>query len=226
MVLPAVLGAILWLITGNPDYLVIIGVLLVLGAALDTAVYPFAVRWQPPWMTGVLAIFEFGLLLVLGSLLELDLELRQCAAALHRGVAAVHRHEDRAAADLLADLPRVGRRVPPHAMVDPARQGAAAGPGGRQRGRAAPGQAAERGVGGPCPTAAAGPEPLGRTPDPDRGAPMTMTLPPPDTALDPGERVGGYCVVRMLGEGGMGRVYEAVDGRGQGRRPQADQARR
>jgi hypothetical protein len=73
MTLPFLLGAILWLITGRPDFLVIMAVLLVLGAALDTAVYPFAIRWQPPWMTGVLAIFEFGLLLVLGSLLELDL---------------------------------------------------------------------------------------------------------------------------------------------------------
>jgi serine/threonine protein kinase len=38
---------------------------------------------------------------------------------------------------------------------------------------------------------------------------MTMALPVPDTALDPGERVGGYTVARVLGEGGMGRVYEA-----------------
>lgn len=73
MTLPYLLGALLWLITGNPDWLVIMGVFLVMGAALDTVVYPFAIRWQPPWMTGVLAIFEFGLLLVLGSLLELDL---------------------------------------------------------------------------------------------------------------------------------------------------------
>ena len=80
MTLPFVLGALLWLITGNPDFLVIMGVLLVLGAALDTAVYPFALRWQPPWMTGVLAIFEFGLLLVLGALLDLDLAFLEALA--------------------------------------------------------------------------------------------------------------------------------------------------
>jgi hypothetical protein len=73
MTLPLLLGLILSLISGNPDYLVIVGVLLVLGATLDTAIYPFVIRWQPPWMTGVLGIFEYGLLLVLGSVLELDL---------------------------------------------------------------------------------------------------------------------------------------------------------
>ena len=67
MILPPLLGLILWLISGNPDYLVHrSGCCCVLGVALDTAVYPFAIRWQPPWMTGVLGIFEFGLLLVLG----------------------------------------------------------------------------------------------------------------------------------------------------------------
>jgi hypothetical protein len=73
MTLPLLLGLACALITGNPDWLVIIGVLLVLGTTLDTLVYPFVIRWQPPWMTFVLAIFEFGLLLVLASLLDLDL---------------------------------------------------------------------------------------------------------------------------------------------------------
>jgi hypothetical protein len=71
--LPAVLGLILWLITGNPDWFVLIGVLLVLGVTLDSAVYVWAVTWQPPWMTGVLALVELGLLLVLATLLKLDI---------------------------------------------------------------------------------------------------------------------------------------------------------
>lgn len=73
MTLPALLGLILWLVTGRPDWLVLIGVFLLLGVALDSAVYPWAVKWQPPWMTGVLGLVELGLLLVLGGVLELDL---------------------------------------------------------------------------------------------------------------------------------------------------------
>ena len=73
MFLPGVLGLIMWLITGNPDWFVLIGVLLVLGVTLDSAIYIWAVRWQPPWMTGVLALVELGLLLILATLLELDI---------------------------------------------------------------------------------------------------------------------------------------------------------
>ena len=71
--LPAVLGAILWLITGREDWLVLIGVYLLLGVALDTAVYAWVIHWQPPWMTFVLALFELGLLYVLAQILELNL---------------------------------------------------------------------------------------------------------------------------------------------------------
>jgi hypothetical protein len=73
MILPLLMGAIVSLITGNPDFVVIIGVLLLLGTALDVVVYNFVIKWQPPWMTGVIAILEFGLLLVLASQLDLDL---------------------------------------------------------------------------------------------------------------------------------------------------------
>lgn len=73
MTLPAILGLILWLITGNPDWLVLIGVFLIMGVALDSAIYTWAVRWQPPWMTGVLGLVELGLLLVLAGVLELEL---------------------------------------------------------------------------------------------------------------------------------------------------------
>ncbi|MEK6328020.1 MAG: hypothetical protein AABM66_10945 [Actinomycetota bacterium] len=73
MVLPGVLGVILWLVTGNPDWFVLIGVLLLLGVTLDSAIYVWAVKWQPPWMTGVLALVELGLLLVLANILKLDI---------------------------------------------------------------------------------------------------------------------------------------------------------
>lgn len=75
LVLPALLGLILSLVTGRPDWIVLIGVLLLLGVALDSALYSWAVKWQPPWMTGVLALFELALLIVLANVLELDLTI-------------------------------------------------------------------------------------------------------------------------------------------------------
>jgi len=63
----------LWLITGNVDWFVLIGVLLLLGVTLDSAIYIWAVKWQPPWMTGVLALVELGLLLILATFLKLDI---------------------------------------------------------------------------------------------------------------------------------------------------------
>jgi hypothetical protein len=70
---PAALGLLLWLITGRPGFLVLIGVYLLLGAALDTGFYPFLIRWQPPWLTFVLACGEFVLLFLLGRLLDVGL---------------------------------------------------------------------------------------------------------------------------------------------------------
>jgi hypothetical protein len=70
---PALLGAVLWIITGRPDWLVLIGVYLLLGITLDTLVYSWLLRYQPPWMTFVLALGEFGLIYVLANVLELDL---------------------------------------------------------------------------------------------------------------------------------------------------------
>ncbi|MFN8152412.1 MAG: FHA domain-containing protein [Solirubrobacterales bacterium] len=69
----ALLAALIAIISGNADWIVLIGVYLLLGISLDTAVYPFVIRYQPPWMTFVLGLFEFGLLLVLASVLQLDL---------------------------------------------------------------------------------------------------------------------------------------------------------
>jgi hypothetical protein len=73
LVPPALLGLILNLVTGNPDWLVLIGVLLLLGVSLDAGVYSWLLKYQPPWMTGVLGLGELGLLFVLANVLELDL---------------------------------------------------------------------------------------------------------------------------------------------------------
>ena len=48
---PALLGALLSLVSGNEGFVVLIGVYLLLGVALDTGFYPFVIRWQPPWLT-------------------------------------------------------------------------------------------------------------------------------------------------------------------------------
>jgi len=70
---PAVLGLILSLATGNEGYIVLIGVYYLEGVILDVVVYPQIFRWQPPWMTFVLAVSEFVILLCLASWLELGL---------------------------------------------------------------------------------------------------------------------------------------------------------
>jgi hypothetical protein len=70
---PALLGLVLSLLTGRPDWIVLIGVYLLLGVFLDTCVYSWLLKYQPPWMTGVLALAEFGLLYVLANVLKLDL---------------------------------------------------------------------------------------------------------------------------------------------------------
>jgi hypothetical protein len=73
LVLPAILGTILSIVTGRPDWIVLIGVYLLLGIALDAGVYSWAIPYQPPWMTFVLALFEFALLYVLAHVLKLNL---------------------------------------------------------------------------------------------------------------------------------------------------------
>jgi hypothetical protein len=75
IVLPAVLGVIVSLITGNAGWIVLIGVFLLQGVALDACVYSWLLRYQPPWMTGVLAVAELGLLLVLANVLELGVPI-------------------------------------------------------------------------------------------------------------------------------------------------------
>jgi hypothetical protein len=68
--LPALFGLILSLVTGHADWIVIIGVYYVMGIFLDTCVYAWLFRFQPPWMTFVIAVAELGLLLVLTGLLN------------------------------------------------------------------------------------------------------------------------------------------------------------
>lgn len=67
---PAVLGLIITLISGNLDWIVLIGVYLLMGTVLDTVVYPLILKYQPPWMTFVLGLAEYGLLLAITQLLE------------------------------------------------------------------------------------------------------------------------------------------------------------
>jgi hypothetical protein len=67
--LPALFGLIVSLVTGHFDWLVLIGIYYVMGIFLDTVVYSWLFRFQPPWMTFVLAIAELGLLLVLAGII-------------------------------------------------------------------------------------------------------------------------------------------------------------
>jgi hypothetical protein len=73
ILLPALLGLLLWLLTENADWIALIGLYLLLGVALDALVYSWAIRYQPPWMTFVLALVELGLLLALAHGVELTL---------------------------------------------------------------------------------------------------------------------------------------------------------
>lgn len=67
---PGIIGLIFSLVSGHFDWLVLVGVYLMLGLFLDTAVYSWALKYQPPWMGIVLALVEFGLLIVLANLLN------------------------------------------------------------------------------------------------------------------------------------------------------------
>ena len=72
---PALLGVIVSLLTGTAAWIVLIGLYLLQGVALDAAVYSWLLRYQPPWMTFVLAVAELGLLLVLANVLELGISV-------------------------------------------------------------------------------------------------------------------------------------------------------
>lgn len=63
--LPALLGLIASLVAGHFDWLALVGIYYVMGMVLDLVVYPRLFRFQPPWMTFVIALSELGFLLVL-----------------------------------------------------------------------------------------------------------------------------------------------------------------
>lgn len=70
LIIPAIIWTIVSLITSNPSYIVLIGLYFVIGVALDTAFYPFIIRWQPPWLTFTLAVGEFILVYLAANVLK------------------------------------------------------------------------------------------------------------------------------------------------------------
>ncbi|MGI8803838.1 MAG: hypothetical protein ACR2KV_17020 [Solirubrobacteraceae bacterium] len=61
----AILATILSIVNSNEGFIVLLGIYLIMGVILDIAFYPYLIRWQPPWLTFVLAVGEFVILFVI-----------------------------------------------------------------------------------------------------------------------------------------------------------------
>ncbi len=70
----AILAAIVSILTGTEGFIVLIGVYLIMGVILDIGFYPYVIRWQPPWLTFVLAVGEFVIVYILGQVLKIGLQ--------------------------------------------------------------------------------------------------------------------------------------------------------
>lgn len=73
IIVPAIIAAIVSLITSNEGWIVLIGVYFVIGTLLDTIFYPSIIRWQPPWLTFALTVGEFVLVYVAAHWLKVSL---------------------------------------------------------------------------------------------------------------------------------------------------------